>query len=80
MTNYSIRGYSDSRHPFEGKLYCVHSGHLLPVGNEKLATLMGGYIVDTLKFSGTLFKGREFLYLKKGSFQVYHLKYMVICD
>lgn len=37
------------RHPFEGNLYCVHHGHLFPVGNKTLHTLKGGYIVDTLK-------------------------------
>ena len=48
----------DSRHPFKGKLYCVHRGHIFPVGNKTLHILKGGYSVDTLKFSGALFQGR----------------------
>lgn len=39
-------------------LYCVHNGHLFPVvGNKTLRILKGGYIVDTIKFSDTLFQG-----------------------
>lgn len=35
-------------------LYCVHCGHLFPVGNKTLHIFKGGYIVDTLKFLATL--------------------------
>ena len=53
-----------SRRPFEGKLHCVHRGHLFPVGNKVLHTLKGVYIVGILKFSGTLFQGRDIRHLK----------------
>ena len=34
--------------PLEMNLYCVHRGHIFPVGNKTLHILKGGYGVDTL--------------------------------
>ncbi len=65
--------------PLEVNMYSVHRGHSFPVGNKLLHTLKGGYIVGTLKFSGTLFQGRGLLHLEKGSLKAYLLKYTVIC-
>ena len=48
-----------SRHTFKEKMYCVHCGHLFPVGNKTLHTLKDVYVVGTLKFGATLFQGRD---------------------
>lgn len=65
----------DLRYPFKGKLYYVHHRHSFPVGNKTLHTFKGGYIVGSLKFSGTLFQGRGVtiyrVRIKSVSFKIY---------
>lgn len=60
-------------------MYCIHRGHLFPVGNKTLHTYKGGYIVGILRLLDTPFQSRGFLHLEKGSLKVYPLAYMAIC-
>lgn len=60
-------------------MYCIHRGHLFPVGNKTLHTYKGGYIVGILRLLDTPFQSRGFLHLEKGSLKVYPLAYIVIC-